>query len=147
MKWRIHTIGKPALAYAKSGVAEYEKRLSRYTKLDVSHGKERGRAENGAQLLSASDGSLRVVLDERGQDVGTKTLVSKINGWEQDGSIKTISVLIGGADGHNEEVRSSADELWRLSALTLQHELALVVLLEAIYRAYTIKRGEPYHRV
>jgi 23S rRNA (pseudouridine1915-N3)-methyltransferase len=60
--------------------------------------------------------------------------------------IKTISLLIGASDGHTKDLRSQADEVWSLSPLTLQHELALVVLLEQLYRAYTIKRGEPYHR-
>ena len=59
---------------------------------------------------------------------------------------RDIALLIGGADGHTAEVRQAADWVWSLSQLTLQHELALVVLLEQLYRAYTIKAGTPYHR-
>ena len=50
------------------------------------------------------------------------------------------------ADGHPEELRQAADETWSLSTMTLQHELALVVLLEQLYRAFSIQRGDPYHR-
>lgn len=147
MIWRFVTIGKPALEYAKAGIEEYRRRLTRYTQVELLHGKERGRAENGRQLLKLSESaSIRIVLDERGQDLTTSQLVQRINAWEQDGTVKSAALLIGGADGHADDVRAAAAEVWRLSALTLQHELALLVLLEAVYRAYTVKRGEPYHR-
>jgi 23S rRNA (pseudouridine1915-N3)-methyltransferase len=147
MIWRVVTIGKPALAHAKAGVVEYSRRISRYTHLQLVHGKERGQEENSRQLLELSkESSIRIALDERGRELTTARLVQQINAWEQNGTIKSAALLIGGADGHNDELRSAATDIWRLSALTLQHELALVILLEALYRAYTIKRGEPYHR-
>jgi len=146
LNWNICTIGKPALAFARSGVEEYLGRLQRYTAVSVTHGKERGAEKNSLQLLTASEGTHRIALDERGRDLSTAALVETIDCWELDGSIKTVSLLIGGADGHTADLRSQCVGLWRLSSLTLQHELALIVLLEALYRAYTIKRGEPYHR-
>lgn len=146
MNWRICTIGKPALPYARAGIEEYLSRLQRYTAVTLTHGKERGAEQNSAQLLLASEGTHRIGLDERGRDLSTSALVDVINAWEMEGSVKTVSLLIGGADGHTGELRAHCAGLWRLSSLTLQHELALVVLLEALYRAYTIKRGEPYHR-
>ena len=63
-----------------------------------------------------------------------------------DGEIKSVAVLIGGAEGHGEEVRSAADLILSFGRLTMQHELALVAAVEQIYRVYTLKRGEPYHR-
>jgi 23S rRNA (pseudouridine1915-N3)-methyltransferase len=60
--------------------------------------------------------------------------------------VKRVAFLIGGADGHEPATRAAADAVWALGRLTLQHELALVVLLEQLYRIQTIKRGEPYHR-
>ena len=57
-----------------------------------------------------------------------------------------IALLIGGADGHSDELRDKADQIWSLSGFTMQHELAQVVLLEQIYRVHTILKGEPYHR-
>ena len=69
----------------------------------------------------------------------------KIGTWEQHGP-RDFALLIGGADGHTDELRQAANWTWSLSKLILQHELALVVLLEQLYRAYTIKSGLPYHR-
>jgi len=146
MNWRVCSIGKPALPHAAAGIADYAERLGRYTKVSFHHGKERGAEPNAAQLLSFAEGSLRVALDERGESLTTMDLVARINAWEQDGTVKTVSLLVGGADGHTPALRARCDAVWRLSALTLQHELALLILLEALYRAYTIKRGEPYHR-
>lgn len=139
MRWKICHVGKPALGYAKSGAEEYLKRLKRSATVEVVV------ARDEAGLLKASEGGLRIALDERGEAISTPAWVERIDAWEMDG-VKTVSLLIGGADGHSPELRAACDEVWSLSALTLQHELALVVLLEGLYRCYTIKRGEPYHR-
>jgi 23S rRNA (pseudouridine1915-N3)-methyltransferase len=143
MKLQVLTIGKPKLAYAAAGVAEYEKRLRRFADLEVVPLKAR---DESSELLNRSQGAFRIVLDERGQRLTTDGFVDLVNRLEARGDIKSVAFLIGGADGHSQNLRDSADELISLSSLTLQHELALVVLLEQIYRAYAIKRGEPYHR-
>ncbi len=145
MRWNLYTVGKPSLDYAKSGADEYLKRLSRSTKVDWQTIKEGGQTANSEQLLKLSEGSLRIVFDERGTLITTRKWVEQIDRWELDG-VKNVSLLIGGAEGHSQELRDSASQLWKLSGLVLQHELALVVVLEALYRCYTIKRGEPYHR-
>ena len=62
------------------------------------------------------------------------------------GDVKTVAFLIGAADGHSEELREKCDLLLTLSGFTLQHELALLVLLEQLYRLTTLKSGSPYHR-
>ena len=141
MKWKIIVIGKPALAFARVGADEYLKRLRHYTQAELVIAKDARRQQ---QAAAAADRC--IALDERGQNLSTQGLVSKIDRWELDGEIKEIALLIGASDGHSDEARSVADELWAFGKITLQHELALVVLLEQIYRAYTIKRGEPYHR-
>ena len=143
MNWRILTIGKPKLAYAAAGVAEYEKRLRRSADLEVVPLKAK---DESRELLARSEGSFRIALDERGKRLTTDQFVDLINRLEARGDIKSVAFLIGGADGHSEDLREAADETISVSSLTLQHELALVVLLEQIYRAYAIKRGEPYHR-
>lgn len=145
MKHQIIAAGKPALGYAKTGVAEYLKRLTRYGTYDLKHIKD-GSSEDVSQRLSmTSDGTLRIVMDERGEALTTADLTKKINQWEMRG-IKRASYLIGASDGHTQSLRNDADLIWALSPLTLQHELALVVLLEQLYRVATIQRGEPYHR-
>jgi 23S rRNA (pseudouridine1915-N3)-methyltransferase len=97
-------------------------------------------------LLERSEGGLRIVLDERGEQIGSRGLASRISRWEQSPGVKEVCFLIGGAEGHADCLRQRADWLWSLSALTLQHELALLVVLEQIYRAHSIKAGGPYHR-
>ncbi len=139
MRWKLCTVGKPSLDYAKSGADLYLTRLRRYAKVDWNP------VRDSADLLKAGEGTLRVVFDERGDSITTGQWVRRIDGWELDG-VKTVSLIIGGAEGHTDAVRDFADETWNLSGLTLQHELALVVVLEGLYRCYTIKRGEPYHR-
>ncbi len=146
MKWEIIAIGKPSLRYAKLGIEEYEKRLRRYTDLTLrTDAKDRGREKNSAHLLERSEGSLRIVLDERGESWTTAEFAKRLEDWQMQG-IRQASCLIGGADGHDESLRRQADHVLALSPLTLQHELALVVLLEQLYRVHTILRGEPYHR-
>lgn len=145
MHWKILFIGKPKLDYAKSGVAEYRGRLERFVRLEVEALKEGSQAEESERLLKRSEGSLRVALDPRGREWETGQWVEQVNRWELQ-SVPSVAFLIGGADGHPEALRKSCDAVWSLSRLTLQHELALVVLLEQLYRVYSIKRGEPYHR-
>lgn len=140
-------IGKPALAYARTGIADYLSRLKHYVPVDVQYLKDAGSVEgNAKRLLEASEGCLRLVLDERGNSLTTAELVDWVKGQTMDGRVKQVAVLVGGADGHAEETRKKADVLLNLSKLTLQHELALLVFLEQIYRVHTVMRGEPYHR-
>tara|TARA_R110000850_G_scaffold49460_8_gene122025 strand:+ start:1308 stop:1748 length:441 start_codon:yes stop_codon:yes gene_type:complete len=146
MKWQIAAIGKPSLRYAKDGVAEYLKRLRRYTTVTLDFdSKDVGRERNSQHLLDLSKGAVRIVLDERGETWTTADMVKRVERWQLDG-VKRVSLLIGGADGHTEDLRAKGDHVISLSGFTLQHELALVVLLEQIYRVHTVMRGEPYHR-
>jgi len=145
MRWNIFAIGKPKLAFARLGIDEYAARLKPFAPVRIEYLKAASRADESRTLLERSEGLLRVVLDERGDHVTSRGLAKKIDAWEQRGP-RDFAVLIGGADGHTDELRQAADWTWSLSKLTLQHELALVVTLEQIYRAYTIKGGLPYHR-
>lgn len=146
MHFKIMVIGKPSLDWARGGITDYFQRLTRYTKADMEYLKEGTTAQNGERLLKGSAGCRRIVMDERGTQFTTAAARERVDRWERDAGIKSVAFLIGGADGHDDALRSKADELWALSPLTLQHELALVVLLEQLYRIHTIKRGEPYHR-
>ncbi len=144
MNWRILTVGKPALAYAREGCAEYIKRIRRLAAIEHITVKASAPARESAQLLGRSEGCFRVVLDETGKQLTSRQLASKIDQWRQ--ASRPVAVMIGGANGHAPEMLESAGLLWSLGSLTLQHELALVVVLEQIYRAHTILAGHPYHR-
>ena len=145
MRLHVFVVGKPKLAYARAGVDEYLKRLKASGGVEITELKSGTREQESAALLSRSDGMIRVVLDERGEQVTSREFAAKITAWEH-GRAKGVAFLIGGADGHTEELRRAADWRWALGKITLQHELALVVLLEQIYRARSINAGAPYHR-
>jgi 23S rRNA (pseudouridine1915-N3)-methyltransferase len=98
------------------------------------------------ELLARSDGCFRVAVDERGEQLTTAELAARIGALEMRGGIKCVAFLVGAADGHHETLRRGADMVLALSRLTLQHELALVVLLEQLYRVADLRRGGPYHR-
>jgi 23S rRNA (pseudouridine1915-N3)-methyltransferase len=145
MRWHILAIGKPKLEYARLGIEDYAGRLNPFVPTTVEYLKASTRGAESALLLERSKGMLRVVMDERGEHLTSRALAKKIETWELHGP-RDFALLIGGADGHTDEVRQAAGWTWSLSKLTLQHELALVVTLEQLYRAYTIKAGLPYHR-
>ncbi|MCW0217091.1 MAG: 23S rRNA (pseudouridine(1915)-N(3))-methyltransferase RlmH [Prosthecobacter sp.] len=145
MHWRIITVGKPALSWARLGMEDYLLRLRRVAKVEHIVIKEGPRDHVESQLLQASTGGLRLVLDERGKAYRSLELARWIEQKDLQGT-KRASLIIGGADGHSETFRKQADECWTLSSFTLQHEIALVVLAEQLYRAYSILRNEPYHR-
>ena len=144
MRWHILAIGKPKLEYARLGVDEYVERLKPFVPAEISFLKASTDGESAA-LLSRSKAMFRIVLDERGEHVSSRELAQKIVDWELHAK-RDLALLIGGADGHGAEVRQAAGWCWSLGRHTLQHELALVVALEQLYRAYTIKAGMPYHR-
>lgn len=145
MIWNIFAIGKPKLAFARAGVEEYAVRLRRLAEVRTEWLKSGTRESESALLLQRSEGMFRIALDERGEQFTSRAFAGRIAAWEQQ-SVKSVAVLIGGADGHTEALRQGSNMAWALSTLTLQHELALVVLFEQVYRAYSIKAGLPYHR-
>ncbi len=144
MKWRIFTVGKPALPHAKAGCSEYLARIARHAGIESVSVKASDPAREGAALLAKSEGCFRVVLDERGTQLTSRRLAGAVQNWQR--AARPVAVILGGASGHDEPLLKNADFLWSLSPLTLQHELALVVALEQIYRAHTILAGHPYHR-
>ena len=146
MQVRLIVAGKPALAYAKAGVEEYLKRLSRSGGYELVVIKAGSRDEVSTRLLERSQGCFRVALDERGEYLTTRKFAEKIDALEMRGDVKTVAFLIGAADGHTPELRDACDLVLTLSPFTLQHELALLVLMEQLYRVASLKSGSPYHR-
>jgi 23S rRNA (pseudouridine1915-N3)-methyltransferase len=143
--WHIFSVGKPKLDFARIGIEDYTNRLRRETKLEFHELKTTDPAKTETLMLQRTQGMYRIILDERGQLIHTRSLSDKINHW-QNQSLSDIALCIGGADGHTETFRKKADWLWSLSPLTLQHEMALLIVLEQLYRAHSILKGTPYHR-
>ena len=146
MQIRIIVAGKPALAYAKAGVEEYLKRLSRFASHEWIVIKAGNSTDVSTRLLERSQGNFRIALDERGESLTTRKFAEKLEALEMRGDVKAVAFLVGAADGHNEELRSTCDFVLTLSPFTMQHELALLVLLEQLYRVTSLKCGSPYHR-
>jgi 23S rRNA (pseudouridine1915-N3)-methyltransferase len=143
MKLHIVTIGKPKLAYARDGWEEYLGRLQRLHTVRVTHLADRY-ADDAAKIQAALADTYVVVLEITGTDLSSKALTEFLRMRELEA--REVSFVIGGPDGLPQEIRDSAAYRWSLSHLTLPHDLAMVVTLEALFRASTIKAGLPYHR-
>ena len=85
-----------------------------------------------------------VALDVLGKAISTEGMAKKLEHWRMDGN--NVSILIGGPDGLAQSCLQRANEKWSLSALTLPHPLVRVVLIEQLYRAWTILQNHPYHK-
>ncbi len=142
---RIIAAAKPSIAYAREGVRFFEERLRPLGKVEIRYVKDGDSASVSRRLLEASEGCLRIAMDERGENWSTRELERRAKEWQLR-SVKHVAFLIGAADGHTEELRRSCDHVLCLGRHTMQHELALVVLLEQIYRLHTLLAGSPYHR-
>lgn len=155
MKLLVAAIGQRQPAWAGEAWADFAKRFPPEMRLELkalkaeprSGGKtaEQCRAAEAQRLEAAvPKGSRRVLLDERGTRVTTAQLSQRVQAWRGEG--RDVALLIGGPDGIDAKLKSSADETLRLSDLTLPHAFARVLLAEALYRAWSLLDGHPYHR-
>ncbi len=142
MKLHIITVGEPKLAYAKAGWQEYLGRLRHYHTIRVSHIADKN--NDAAHLLAAAGTGYKIALVIEAKQLTSNELASFLETRAQDG--REVCLLIGGPDGLPAEVISACDYSWSFSKLTFPHDLAMVILLEALYRASTIAAGQPYHR-
>ncbi len=154
MKLAILAVGHRQPDWVSAGCAEYLKRMPRELPASVTEIKPEPRgSKTREQLLAAEKSRLRealpgscriVVLDERGDDLTTLKLAKRLETWMQDG--RDVALLIGGADGLDEEFKAQADDRLRLSSLTLPHGMARLLLCEQLYRAVSVLKNHPYHR-
>ncbi|HEX3445315.1 MAG TPA: 23S rRNA (pseudouridine(1915)-N(3))-methyltransferase RlmH [Chthoniobacterales bacterium] len=145
MTWRVIAVGKPKLRFAAEGIREYLARIRRFASCEILFLSSAKPEQLITRILKESEQSFRVILDERGEQSSSEELAEFVS-RHQVRATRQITLIVGGAEGHAEQIRSQADWLWALSRLTLQHELALMLALEQVYRAYSILSGAPYHR-
>ncbi len=150
MKFRFVWIGKTRERNWKALQDEYLQRLSRFVKCEVFEVRDSAAHEGpdieGERILAAlNQKSFVVLLDVEGEAISSPKLAAKIENW-QDRGLKEVTFLIGGATGVSRRVAETADISLSLSFLTFTHEMARVVLLEQLYRAYTIIKGFPYQK-
>ena len=141
MKLRIITIGSPKLQYAKLGWEEYLKRIRHYHSVQVTHIADK---HNDVTHIEAAIGrNYAVGLVISGQEFSSPALAKFLEKRALEG--REISFIIGGPDGLPAEIIDKLDYSWSFGALTYPHDLAMIMLLESLYRASTINTGQPYH--
>jgi 23S rRNA (pseudouridine1915-N3)-methyltransferase len=153
MDVRVFWIGKTRLPGVADLTGEYSRRLMRYCEFrgeEIRPAKRKSGAAGGeskeeSSMLARSAGSLRVVLDTTGREWRSEEFAGFFRGLEQRGT-RAVTFCVGGADGFSTEFKRQADLLLSFSRMTMPHELARVVLLEQIYRAFTLLAGHPYPR-
>ena len=139
MRYRVVAVGRVKDAALRAACDGYLERLSHYVKIEEAEVKDE------ARLLGVIPAGTRLVaLSRTGESWSSRDLATQTERWERDA--RDVVFAIGGATALPDDVMKRADHVWSLSALTFPHELARVVVLEQLYRAYTIRRGEPYHR-
>lgn len=142
--------------WVQEGYAEYAKRMPAECGLrlvEIAPGRrgkgadiQRAVREEGERMLAAIPKGCRVVaLDVKGKEWSTEQLAGQLNGWMGEG--RDLALLVGGPEGLAEACLQQADGRWSLSPLTLPHPLVRVVVAEQLYRALSVLRGHPYHRV
>jgi 23S rRNA (pseudouridine1915-N3)-methyltransferase len=151
LKIKVAWIGKTKEPAIQSLTEEYLKRISRYVPVEGITVKDEaallemsGRASSAKSGKSAAAKSTLVLMDSRGKQFSSEEL-AKFLGDYRDRNPLPLIFAVGAADGFSEEARKAAPYTISLGKMTLAHELARVVLLEQIYRAFTILKGHPYH--
>ncbi|MCX6936259.1 MAG: 23S rRNA (pseudouridine(1915)-N(3))-methyltransferase RlmH [Verrucomicrobia bacterium] len=142
MKHRVVTIGRPG-GWAREAAEEYQKRIQGFQTLELVHCKDASKVEE--EICEKGRGCWKVCLDSTGEAKSTEEWRREWEKWERSGRTK-IAWMIGGADGHSDAFRKSCDAVRSLGPQTLSHDLALVVLMEQIYRVESWRAGHPYHR-
>jgi 23S rRNA (pseudouridine1915-N3)-methyltransferase len=152
MRFRIIWLGKTRDTRLRALIDDYAERLSHFVRLEVTELREGGRTDKTGidrDLKRISDAlpanGTVVALDPRGIEWTSEQLAGEIQKWENSG-IKEVALVIGGPNGLSSSLISRADKCWSLTRLTLTHEMARVLVLEQLYRAYTIIHGLPYQK-
>lgn len=155
MKFHILAVGNKMPDWVRKGYTEYCQRMPKEAELLLVEIKPEKRvsSKNTRQLLQAESERIRtvlppgchiVVLDETGKQATTMKLAEMMDRWMESG--QDVAFIIGGADGLHQDIKQMAHEKLALSAMTLPHGLARVLLAEQLYRAFSINRNHPYHR-
>jgi len=154
MRLQVFAVGQRQPAWADTAWSDFAKRFPPEMRLELKAVKTEPRSGRSAAQCMAIEaqrieaaigkGARRVVLDERGTASNTAHLAERLRSWRGDG--RDVALLIGGPDGLDASLKASANETLRLSDLTLPHALVRVLLAEALYRAWTLLQGHPYHR-
>lgn len=153
MRLRVIWTGKTRDAHLRALADDYLSRLSRFVKCEIA---EFGESRSGDKKVDIArdsrrisdglhEGAVNVLLDPAGSEWTSQHLAEEMQRW-QDGGTKEVAFVIGGPNGVSAELAARMSKRLSLSRLTLTHEMARVVLIEQLYRAYTIIHGLPYQK-
>lgn len=145
MRITVIAVGKLKERFWKDAVAEYAKRLGGYTKLRIIEIPDKGIDFESDEIIRVAGDAYLILLAIGGEQHSSEGISQHLEELMTRGK-SDIAFCIGGSDGVNESVFERADETLSFGQITLPHNLARVVLLEQIYRAFKIMRGEPYHK-
>ena len=154
MRLLIVAVGQRVPDWAQTAYDDYAKRFPHELKVELKAVKTEPRGTKSLEALYAAErerieaaiprGTRVVALDERGTSLTTKALAERLQGWQLGGD--DVALVIGGPDGLDPGFRQAAHERIRLSDLTLPHAMVRVLLIEQLYRAWSVNAGHPYHR-
>lgn len=154
MRLSIVAVGQKVPDWAQTAYEDYAKRFPPEIKVELKPVKTEPRSSKTLETLLASEkmriegaiprGTHVVALDERGTAVTTLALADRLKAWQLSG--KDVAIVIGGPDGLDPSFKKAAHERLRLSDLTLPHAMVRVLLIEQLYRAWSITINHPYHR-
>ncbi|MBS0507780.1 MAG: 23S rRNA (pseudouridine(1915)-N(3))-methyltransferase RlmH [Proteobacteria bacterium] len=158
MRLLIVAVGQRVPDWAQTAYDDYAKRFPPELKVELKAVKTEPRGSKTLETLYAAErerieaaiasgtsrGTRIVALDERGTSLTTKALAERLKGWQLGGD--DVALVIGGPDGLDPAFRQGAHERIRLSDLTLPHAMVRVLLIEQLYRAWSVNAGHPYHR-
>lgn len=159
MKLTVIVVGKLREKYLKEGIGEYSKRLSRFCELEIVEVEDEQAPENLAAaqelqvkkkeaekiLKKVKEGSALVILDVKGERTSSEGLAAKLQSFFISGK-SHITFVIGGSLGLDQELLKKADYRFSMSELTFPHQLARLILLEQLFRAFKIMNNETYHK-
>jgi 23S rRNA (pseudouridine1915-N3)-methyltransferase len=143
VKLRVVAVGTIKERATRTLIDDYARRIGRYTTFEEVELDAGRPSQQTAALARATEGATAIALDVGGQVLSSRELARQLERHASHGK-GVVAFLVGGADGLPRAVLDRADACWSLSALTLPHRLARLVLVEQLYRALTILRGEPY---
>ncbi|WAC75600.1 23S rRNA (pseudouridine(1915)-N(3))-methyltransferase RlmH [Roseateles sp. SL47] len=155
MRLVLCAVGLKMPAWADEAYEDFAKRFPPEMRLELKAVKAEPRTtgKSTEQLMAAEaqrleaacpKGARRVILDERGDRVTSRQLAQRMEVWRGDG--RDVAIFIGGPDGLDPSLKATADDMLRLSDLTLPHAFVRVLLAEGLYRAWSVMEGHPYHR-
>ena len=154
MRINLIAVGKKMPDWIAEGIEHYKKQLPKNYNFVITTIESQSRKSNSPELTksleerlileAASDSTLLIALDEQGKQQTSKELSKSIEKWQLNA--ESVALIIGGADGLSSELKQKCNLIWGLSSFTLTHSMARLLLVEQIYRGFSLLSNHPYHR-